>query len=176
MLPQLKRGNKISAVQKTLAFFGTRERNQMSNPVTPHSVKQWCGSLTVGHGAVLRPTGLMYSDPRKEASLPKEGHHSDALQPVTSGAGGSCTCPGSSDHCAPKCQALRKKTELEERRPAGATVASEKICSNSKPDMDGFCYCQEEKGSVASTVNRQDGHLALITEHAKNCKPRSRQV
>lgn len=80
-LPQLQRGNKISAVQKTLAFFGTRERNQMSNPVTPHSVKQWCGSIAVGRGAVLRPTGLMYPHPRKEASLPKEGHHSDALQP-----------------------------------------------------------------------------------------------
>lgn len=67
------------STEDTGLFWHSGERNQMSNPVTPHSVKQWCGSLTVGHGAVLRPTGLMYSHPRKEASLPKEGHHSDAL-------------------------------------------------------------------------------------------------
>lgn len=56
-LPPLKRGNKISAVQKTLAFFcGTWESNQMSNTVTTHSVKQRCGRhrgarrCTAAHG------------------------------------------------------------------------------------------------------------------------------
>lgn len=39
--------------------------------------------------------------------------------------------------------------------------------------MDDFCYSQEEKGSAASTVNRQDEHLALIPEYAKHCKPRA---